>query len=220
MNEGSFAFCATVLCSTFYTSIMWLCCPLLERSGQLFKPNVICGDSVQSSPGGLFLLRERTGWKASVSVWFSLSSPVLVSSVRLDVSHYYFPSATWLVPSHALMMLFAKWIMWFLTAGWGAKREETGLSSLIIRAWLIYHSTDVCGRYHWHISICLIFFYSLLTEHISKDTVCNLFTFLMIVRISLKISADLSTSAGFQIPSVFGRKRKEREIIWLPKTQK
>lgn len=47
-----------------------------------------------------------------------LSSPVLVSSVRLDVSHYYFPSAARLVPSHALMMLFAKWIMWFHTAGW------------------------------------------------------------------------------------------------------
>lgn len=144
----------------FCTSIVWLCCPLLERSGRLFKHNVIAGASVQSSPGGLFLPRERTGWKASVAVWFSLSSPVLVSPVRLDVSHYYFPSATWLAPSHALMMLFAKWIMWFHTAGWGAKRrgEETGLSSLIIRARPIYRSADMCGRYRWHISICLIFF--------------------------------------------------------------
>lgn len=160
MNEGSFAFCATVLCSTFTPLSCDSAALCWKEAANFFEHNVIAGASVQSSPGGLFLPRERTGWKASVAVWFSLSSPVLVSPVRLDVSHYYFPSATWLVPSHALMMLFAKWIMWFHTAGWGAKRrgEETGISSLIIRARLIYRSADMCGRYRWHISICLIFF--------------------------------------------------------------
>lgn len=146
MNEGSFAFCATVLCSTFTPLSCDSAALCWKEAADFFKHNVIAGASVQSSPGGLFLPRERTGWKASVAVWFSLSSPVLVSPVRLDVSHYYFPSATWLVPSHALMMLFAKWIMWFHTAGWGAKRKRRG-----DRHQLANHQSPTDISFSWYV---------------------------------------------------------------------